>query len=60
MDFSKALEAMKLGKKVRRPGLDGVFKLFPDNSIRRVLENGFCLVSSFDILADDWVIIEYS
>ncbi len=60
MDFSEALKAMKAGKKVKRTELEGYFKLFPDNNIKRVVENGFCLLSDFDIRAVDWEIIEDS
>ncbi len=58
MDFHKAEELMKEGKHAQIPRLRGYFKFDPEKrTIIRVVDGGFCLLSGWDVLADDWEII---
>ena len=58
MIFSKAEEHMKEGKHAQIPGLPGYFKFDPEKQIIiRVVDDGFCLLSGWDVLADDWEIL---
>ena len=59
MDFSKAEELMKEGKYATRPDIPGYFKFDPVKQIIiRVVDDGFCFLSAWDVLADDWEILK--
>ena len=65
MRFEQALQAMREGKKVKRPIYDVVY-VISNNEIRyrhtfgkcEVYEFGFNAIENTDILAEDWEIVD--
>lgn len=52
---------MEEGKYAIRPDIPGYFKFDPEKrTIIRVVDGGFCLLSGWDVLADDWEITDES
>lgn len=59
MNFLKAEELMKDGKHAQIPGLPGYFKFDSEKqTIIRVVDGGFCLLSGWDVLAESWEIVK--